>query len=65
MTIWDGKFQNATPPTVFIPCYPNYMKTLLTMGNTGNTFIGNPPSFKKLQLGIQWENLNMQYIEND
>ncbi len=30
-TLGDWKFQNATPPTVFISCQPNFMRTLATM----------------------------------
>ncbi len=31
MTIWEWKFQTATPPTVFIRSQPNFMRTLFTM----------------------------------
>ncbi len=30
--MWSSKFQNATPPTVFMRSQPNFMKTLATMG---------------------------------
>ena len=33
-TIWGWKFQNTTP-TVFIRCQPNFMRTLVTMGEYG------------------------------
>ena len=44
--IWGWKFQNATPPTVFIWCQPHFMKTLSYHGGRqAITFLGNLPSF--------------------
>ncbi len=31
-TIWSWKFQNATPPAVFIGCPPNFIRTLASIG---------------------------------
>ncbi len=32
MSIWGWKFQNTIPPTVFIQCQSNFMRSLATMG---------------------------------
>ncbi len=44
------KFQNATPPAVFIRSHPNFMRALLAMGEHGLffTFLGNRPSLNFL-----------------
>ncbi len=57
-TIWEWKFQNATPPAIFIWCEPNFMRTLATM-NTGYYF-----SFKYFVPLLTWESVGKPKMWN-
>ena len=56
------EFQNATPPTVFISCQPNFMRTLGYHGGIqATTFLDDRPRFKyfvallNFNIGVKWK----------